>query len=137
MYFVAPTKYNLPKLMFAVTCKGKKVPKEIRYALEMTGQVVPGSTLRDTLREVHNNGQFGQRVYKLLTNHGKVGQKLAFLRADNFQLGFNATASASAKNPSKNSGKVVFTSAIKSGNTCSLIIIVMECNNVLTRKLEC
>ena len=125
MYCVEP-KYNLPKLMFAVTCKNKKVPKAIRYVLEMAGQVVPATSLRNTLSEVQNNGQFEQRVHKLLRNHGKVGEKLAMLRADNFQLGFNATASASSKDPSKNSGSVVFTSAIKSGNV--LVVLNVNCH---------
>ena len=122
LYFVSP-KYNLPKLMFAVTCKNKKVPKAVRYVLEMAGQVIPATTLRDTLSDLQHNGQFEQRVHDLLRNHGKVGQKLAVLRADNFQLGFNCTASASAKDPSKNSGSVVFTSAIKSGD----VLVIARC----------
>ena len=117
LYCMAPTKYNLPKVMLSVLSLSKHVPKEIRKTLEMQAQYVPRSTLKDFMNKIHESNAHEKCILSLLANHGKRGKRLVYFRADNFQRLYNATASASAKDATRDTAHVVFTSAIKSGDT--------------------
>ena len=80
LYAVDSQKFNLPKLCFSINCNAKHVKKSIRHTLEMTGQLMPASTLRDTLRSMRECGDHERRIYNLLRNHGKADHPLVFFR---------------------------------------------------------
>ena len=82
----------------------------------MKAQVIPKTTLQDMMDKIRESGAHEKRIVGLLRNHGKRGKRLVFFRADNFQLCYNATAHASAKDATRDSAHIVFTSAIKSGD---------------------
>lgn len=98
--------------MFAITCKTKHVPQAIRNTLEMKGQCVPDTTVREFLNSMRESGLHEERIVSLLKSHGQVRNDIVFFRADNYQRLYNAVASASAKDPTRDTAHVVFTSAL-------------------------
>ena len=86
LYHQRPQKYNLPQLMFAITCKTKHVPQAIRNTLEMKGQCVPDTTVREFLSSMRESGLHEERIVSLLKSHGQVRKDIVFFRADNYQL---------------------------------------------------
>ena len=81
----------------------------------MKAQRVPESTLNSTMQALRASGVHEKRILCLLLSHGQPNERLCFWRADNYQRLYNAVASASAVDASRDSAHIVFTSAIKSG----------------------
>ena len=67
------------------------------------------------------DGKFESGILLKLLQHGMKGQRLVFLRADNFQRLFNAVASASARDPSLDRAFLVIVE-------CGLGLGVYECD---------
>ena len=93
-----------------------QVPQAIRKTLEGKCLCAPRTTVGRFRNKSSGSTSHEDKIAKMLSRHGKAHQPLIFLSGDNYQRLYNAVASASAVDPSKDSAHVVFTSAIKTGD---------------------
>ena len=115
MYLKCPQRFNFPQLMLAIDCQTKHVPKSIRETLATKSQCIPRTTTGRVLAAIRRNGVHEQRIVQLLLKHGLPGEPPVFFRGDNYQRLYQAVASASARDATKDTAHVVFTSAMKKG----------------------
>ena len=102
--------------MFTIVCGAKHVPKQIRSAQETKVQLLPRSTYRYMAKKLRRSGVHELLIAKQLAVHGKANHRIACHSGDNYQRLFNATASAAAKDTTKDTAHVVFTSSLKTGD---------------------
>ena len=117
LHCVAPTKYNYPQMMLAVSCKAKHVPKSIRKTLEAKKQIAPDTNVRRLMKNIRQSSSHAKHIAGMISTHGLVGERICCISGDNFQRCYRKTASASAVDPTKDSAHIVFNSAIKLGDT--------------------
>ena len=117
LHCVAPTKFNYPQMMLAVSCKAKHVPKSIRKTLEAKKQSAPDTNMRRLMKYIRQSSSHATHIAAMISQHGLVGARICCISGDNFQRCYRKTASASAVDPTKDSAHIVFNSAIKLGDT--------------------
>ena len=116
LFCMCPTKFCFPQLMFGILCNAKHVPKSIRFAQELKAQRNAYSTMMYLLSKLRQSGAHEDKIASKIMEHGQANKPMVCFTGDNYQRLMNAVASASAKNATRDTAHVVFTSAIKTGD---------------------